>query len=78
MALPRLRRLSPTLAATATIYYNNGVSPDPHPSPGGTFPFTATDTWTHAYMVAGTYILILRVSDDDGGTSEVILVVDLG
>ena len=34
---------------------------------GGTFSFTATDTETHVYAMAGTYDLKLTVRDDDGG-----------
>jgi hypothetical protein len=61
--------------ATATIYYNDGIGPDPYPSPGGTFPFAATDSEAHAYQAAGMYELKLIVRDDDGGTTEIPLVV---
>ena len=64
--------------ATATTYFNDGVGPDPYPSPGGTFPFTATDMRTHIYATAGAHTITLRVSDDDGGTIEVTLVIDVG
>ncbi|HKZ64451.1 MAG TPA: PKD domain-containing protein, partial [Thermoplasmata archaeon] len=33
----------------STTYYNDGASPDPDASPGGTFPFAATDSSTHTY-----------------------------
>jgi len=40
---------------------------------GGTFPFTATDTELHTYVVAGTYTLNLKVSDDDGGSATLTM-----
>ncbi len=64
--------------ATATTYFNDGSGPDPYPSPYGTFPFTATDRCTHSYTMAGTYTVRLRVSDDDGGTSEAVLIITIG
>ncbi len=57
--------------------YSDGAGPDPYPSPGGTFPFTATDTRVHPYAVAGTYNLVLRIIDDDGGEGEMLLVIAL-
>ena len=41
----------------------------------GTFPFTATDSETHAYLMAGMYGLRLTVRDDDGGASEASILV---
>jgi len=61
--------------ATAKTYYNDGIGPDPYPSPGGTFPFAASDSEIHAYQAAGMYELKLIVRDDDGGTTEIPLVV---
>jgi len=66
---------SPAIART---YYNNGTGPDPYPSPGGTFPFTATDSQVHAYAVAGTYELNLTVRDDDGGSVEISFAIVIG
>jgi len=54
-------------SAESRIYYNNGVGPDPPNSPGGTYPFTATDTATRAYGDNGIYTITLKVTDDDGG-----------
>ena len=58
-----------------TTYFNDGIGPDPYPSPGGTFPFTAMDVQTHVYITAGAYSIVLRVSDDDGGVKEIMLAV---
>lgn len=52
---------------TTSIYYNDGVGPDPYPSPFGTFPFSAADTVSHSYNENGVYIFNLTVEDDDGG-----------
>jgi PKD repeat protein len=61
----------------ATIHFNNGVSPDPYPSPEVS-PMTATDTATHSYRPAGTYQVSLTVTDDDGGHSSVTFAIDVG
>ena len=64
---------------TVTTYYNDGEGPDLYPSPGGTYPFSATDRQTHTYShdesEPVTYTLILTVEDDDGGL--VVLEIDL-
>ena len=52
------------------VYFNDGLAPDPHPSPAGTFPFTATDTGTHAWGDDGAYAVTLVVTDDDGGSAS--------
>jgi len=62
---------------TVNVYYNNGVGPDPYPSPLGTRPFEVVDMTTHRFAVNRTYSVKLTVSDDDGGESSDILTVDL-
>ena len=48
--------------AIVAVYPNSGYSP-----------FTATDIQSHAYASAGTYTLMVKASDDDGGEDEVQL-----
>jgi len=57
-------------SSDSNTYYNNGVGPDPPNSPGGTHPFTATDTGTHPYGDNGIYTATLTVKDDDGGSTS--------
>jgi PKD repeat protein len=54
---------------TTTTYYNDGVGPDPYPSPGGTYPFSVTDIVSHTYGDNGNYTVTLTVKDDDGGVT---------
>jgi hypothetical protein len=60
---------------TATTYFKDGIGPDPYPSPGGTFPYTATDVRAHAFAMAGTYSITLKVTDDDGDAKEIMLAI---
>lgn len=48
-------------------YFNDGIGPDPYPSPHGVFPFWVLDGSYHTYGDDGNYSIILSVSDDDGG-----------
>jgi hypothetical protein len=52
-----------------TTYFNNGVSPDPFPSPGGIFPFAASDLATAVFATPGVHIIEVIASDDDGGSA---------
>jgi hypothetical protein len=51
-------------------YYNNGVSPDPLPSPAGVFPFSATDGASVTFSAPGVYTVSVQVVDDDGGSDS--------
>ena len=51
------------------VYYNDGMTPDPYPSPWGAYPFTASDTLGHTYAEPGTYVVTVIVADDDGGVN---------
>jgi len=58
---------------TASVtHFNDGVGPDPFPSPGGSFPVTLTDETTHVYQSSGDFTVTLTVTDDDGGTTTVV------
>ena len=52
-------------ATAIAPYYNDGVGPDPFPSPDVN-PIAARDVQAHAFAL-GTYVITLRVTDDDGG-----------
>ncbi len=52
----------------SNTHFNDGVGPDPLPSPLGTFPFAASDSVVAAYPEAGAGTLTLTLADDDGGS----------
>jgi len=56
-------------------YYNDGIGPDPYPSPGGTFPFNASDASSFTYGDDGAYSVALTVMDDDGGSMTFTTVI---
>jgi hypothetical protein len=62
---------------TQTIYYNDGLGPDPYPSPGGIYPVSQFDQQGHIFTTAGNYNVVLTVTDDDSGASSVTITVIL-
>ncbi len=64
--------------AGPTWVYNDGSGPDPTPSPGGTYPFTATDTVSKGYMGLGTYTVKLTIEDDDAGEMDHTVIIVVG
>ncbi len=61
---------------TVTTYYNDGVGPDPFPSPDVN-PMAVTDVASHQFAIQGTVTLVLTVEDDDGGVTTFTLTLDL-
>ncbi len=62
----------------ANVHYNDGVGPDPYPSPGGTYPFTTDDSVQHTYGDDGAFNVTLTVEDDDGGTATYVTTITVG
>ena len=56
-------------------YLRDGVGPDPS---SDVDMMAATDVVEHAFGVAGTFVVTLRMEDDDEGVASVSLIVDLG
>jgi len=54
-------------------FWNNGVSPDPPQSQGGTAPFDVNATAVHGYCPDGSFTVTLTVRDDDGGVTQATL-----
>ncbi len=49
-------------------WFNDGVGPDPYPSPWGT-PVDLTAFFEHRYVASGSYTITVTAADDDGGTT---------
>jgi hypothetical protein len=62
---------------SSAVYYNNGIGPDPYPSPEVN-PITVTDTAAHVYSAAGVFVATLIVMDDDGGITGATMTIALG
>ena len=54
-------------------FWNNGESPDPSQSQGGTAPFDVNATAVHGYCPGGSSTVTLTVRDDDGGVTQATL-----
>lgn len=57
-------------------HYNNGISPDPYPSPEVS-PITVTESRKHTFLSSGMFMIALSVEDDDGGAVEQLLELKL-
>ncbi|HKJ54673.1 MAG TPA: PKD domain-containing protein [Nitriliruptoraceae bacterium] len=53
-----------------SIHFNDGVGPDPFPSPLGTFPFAASDATAAIHAAPGAETVMVTLTDDDGGTTQ--------
>ncbi len=62
---------------TKTAYFNDGVGPDPYPSPDGIYPVLVLDVQGHVFASSGIYNVQLTVEDDDGGLDVVVVIVIL-
>ena len=59
-------------------FWNNGVSPDPPQSQGGTAPFDVNTTVVHGSSPRGSFTVTLTVRDDDGGVTHATLALSDG
>ncbi len=66
--------LGPTLT---NVHYNDGISPDPDPSPQGIFPFSASDSVSHTYGDNGEFSVTLTIEDDDQGVTTYSTTVEI-
>lgn len=53
--------------STSAIYYNDGIGPDPYPSPDINS-ISVTDTQKHDFFDGGFHTILLTMEDDDGGS----------
>lgn len=60
-----------------STYFNDGLNLDPYPSPGGIYPFSASDENKHAFITEGEYIITLTVTDDDLGVTVKTIAIKL-
>ena len=49
------------------VSFNDGVGPDPDPSPLGTYPFEVSATFRTKYVDDGSFTIRITAEDDDGG-----------
>ena len=52
----------------SNTYFNNGIGPDPLPSPLGTYPFAASDAGEVTFDTPGVESIGVVITDDDGGS----------
>jgi hypothetical protein len=53
--------------SVTTMYYNDGIGPDPYPSADEYNPMDITDSQIHNYSNTGIFNVTITVEDDDGG-----------
>jgi parallel beta-helix repeat protein len=61
---------------TISVYFNDGVNPDPDPSPQVN-PVVVKDGVKHSFGSQGTFTVMLIVEDDDGGQASSIMTLTL-
>lgn len=64
-------------SSAVAIFFNDGVGPDPTPSPEVN-PITVTSATTHSFEVPGMYTVTLTLTDDDGGMAAVSFTLVVG